>query len=111
MVTAITDATFEQTVLKSDIPVLVDFWAPWCGPCKALAPVLDALDAEIGARVAITKMNVDEEQKIAGQYRLRAVPTLMLFASGKILAQTSGAMSKEQLAAWIEQNLQAASAA
>lgn len=110
MVTAITDATFGQIVLQSDKPVLVDFWAPWCGPCKALAPALEALEADIGEQVAVVKIDVDDNRASAGRFGLRAVPTLMLFQGGRMIGQRSGAASKDDLARWVEATLHSAPA-
>ena len=82
----ITDATFEADVLRSDVPVLLDFWAPWCGPCRMIAPVLDDLAAEFGDKVKVAKINIDENQATPAQYGVRSIPTLLLFKEGKIVA-------------------------
>lgn len=97
MATAVTDGTFETDVLKSPIPVLVDFWAPWCGPCRALAPVIDELSTEYEGKVSILKMNVDENPSTPGKYGIRAIPTLILFKNGEVLEQITGAVSKTSL--------------
>ena len=79
---AVTDASFKADVLESGVPVLVDFWAPWCGPCRAVAPVLDQLDAELSGRLKIVKMNVDENQQVPGALGVRSIPTLVVFKDG-----------------------------
>ncbi len=94
----VTDGTFEAEVLKSDLPVLVDFWAPWCSPCRALSPIIDDLAGEFAGKVNIAKINVDENPASPGQYGIRAIPTLMLFKDGKLVDQLTGASSKEALA-------------
>ncbi|MFC7704592.1 thioredoxin [Plastorhodobacter daqingensis] len=105
MITALDDATFDQFVTRNPRPVLVDFWAPWCGPCKMLAPVLEAFAHESGPRLDIVKIDVDANRRVAGRYGLRAVPTLMLFRNGAPIGQKSGAMGKEALSAWVDQAL------
>ena len=92
-----TDAAFEQDVLKSDIPVLVDFWAPWCGPCKAMGPTIDALAAEYAGKIKIGKMNTDENPATPMRYQVRGIPTLLLFKGGKVVEQRVGAMPKQDL--------------
>lgn len=101
--TEITDATFESEVLKSDQPVLVDFWAPWCGPCVALAPVIEELSKELSGRVKVVKMNVDEHPKVAGELGIRSIPTLKVFKGGQEVNQMVGAASKDRILALIEQ--------
>lgn len=88
-----TDATFEQDVLKSDVPVLLDFWAPWCGPCRAIGPVLDELAAAKGNSVRIVKMNVDENQEIPAQFGVRSIPFLAIIKNGEVVAQQVGAQN------------------
>ncbi|RMD83402.1 MAG: thioredoxin [Candidatus Dadabacteria bacterium] len=97
-ITEITDADFEREVLKSDIPVLVDFWAPWCGPCRAIAPVLEELASEYAGRAKIVKVNVDENTKMAAQYGIRSIPNLLLFKNGQVTEQIVGAVPKTRLA-------------
>ncbi|MFW8601921.1 thioredoxin [Desulfobacterota bacterium M19] len=98
----VTDQDFEAEVLKSDLPCLVDFWAPWCGPCKAIGPVVTELAAEFAGKVRIAKMNVDESPATPGKYGIRAIPTLILFKGGEVLDQVTGAVGKAQLAAMLE---------
>ncbi len=88
---------FDTTITGTNKPVLVDFWAPWCGPCKAIAPVLQQVAAEIGEKVTIAKVNVDNNGEIAGRYGIRAIPTLLLFKNGQIVDQVVGLTSKEAL--------------
>ena len=101
----VTDASFEGDVLKSSKPVLVDYWAEWCGPCKMIAPILDELSTQYGERLQIAKMNVDENQEVPGKFGIRGIPTLMLFKGGQLAATKVGALSKSQLTAFIDGNL------
>ena len=93
----ITDANFEQEVLKSALPVLVDFWAPWCGPCRMLGPVIEELAGEYAGRVKICKLNTDEAQDTAGKYQISAIPTILLFKGGKMVQQLVGLQPKEEI--------------
>ncbi len=99
------DANFENDVLKSSVPVLVDYWAEWCGPCKMIAPILDEIAGDYQGKLKIAKVNVDENQQVTQKYGIRSIPTLMMFKGGSVQAQKIGAMSKSQLAAFIETNL------
>jgi thioredoxin 1 len=92
-----TDAAFEQEVLKSEVPVLVDFWAAWCPPCRAIAPTVDALAAEYAGRITIGKMNIDDNPQTQMRYQVRSIPTLLLFKGGKVVDQRVGAMPKADL--------------
>jgi len=101
----VSDATFEPEVLKADLPVLVDYWAEWCGPCKAIAPVLDEVAKEYSGRLKVAKVNVDENQETPRKYGIRGIPTLMLFKNGNMEAQKIGALSKSQLTAFLDSNI------
>jgi thioredoxin 1 len=98
----ITDSTFEQEVLQADTPVLVDFWAPWCGPCRAIAPVIDELSGEYGAKLKVVKCNVDDNPKTPSRYGIRAIPTLIIFKDGNVSEQITGAVAKSQIAAAVD---------
>ena len=101
----ISDASFESDVLKSDKPVLVDYWAEWCGPCKMIAPILDEVSESYKGKLQVAKMNVDENRDIPAKFGIRGIPTLMLFKDGQLAATKVGAMSKAQLTAFIDQQL------
>ena len=101
----ISDASFEADVLQADKPVLVDYWAEWCGPCKMIAPILDEVSASYKDKLQVTKMNVDENRDIPAKFGIRGIPTLMLFKDGQMAATKVGAMSKAQLTAFIDQQL------
>lgn len=100
-----TDAGFETDVLGSDKPVLVDFWAEWCGPCKAIGPALEEISEDIGDKMTIAKLNIDENPNTPTQYGVRGIPTLLIFKSGEVVAEKIGAMPKSALQQWIEQSL------
>ena len=101
-----TDATFNDDVIKSEKPVLLDFWAEWCGPCKMIAPILDELADEYRDRLTIAKLNIDENPQTPPKFGIRGIPTLILFKNGTVEAQKVGALSKSQLAAFLENNLE-----
>jgi thioredoxin 1 len=99
------DTNFANDVLKSDMPVLLDFWAEWCGPCKMIAPILDEIAEEYKGRVKIAKINIDENPQTPPKFQVRGIPTLILFKNGTVEAQKVGAVSKSQLAAFLDNNL------
>ena len=101
----VTDATFESDVLKSATPVLVDYWAEWCGPCKSIAPILDEVAKEYAGRLKIAKINVDQNQLVPAKFAVRGIPTLMLFKNGAVEAMRVGALSKSQLTAFLDSNI------
>src|SRR5882762_9126387 len=104
-ITKVTDATFEADVLGAALPVLVDYWAEWCGPCKMIAPMLEESAASYAGRLSLAKLNVDENPQVPSKFHIRSIPTLMLFKGGQPVATKVGALSKSQLAAFIEANL------
>ena len=104
-ITIVTDDSFASEVLESDTPVLVDFWAEWCGPCKMLAPTLESVASELTDKVKIAKLNVDENSKKPTEYNIRGIPTLIMFKGGQIVATKTGALTKAQLTEFIYDNL------
>jgi thioredoxin 1 len=102
----VTDDAFEKTVLQSTIPVIVDFWAPWCGPCKMVAPVLDKLAKELAGKVIVAKVNTDEDQQWAGQYGVQGIPTMLFIAGGKIVHRQTGALPEAILRDVVSQFLE-----
>mgnify|MGYP000420294566 FL=1 len=105
LIVHVTDASFEEEVLKAQGPVLVDYWAEWCGPCKMIAPILDEVAREYDGKLKVAKLNIDENQKTPAKYGIRGIPTLMLFKGGNVEATKVGALSKSQLTAFIDSNL------
>jgi len=101
----VSDASFELDVIKSDKPVLVDYWAEWCGPCKMIAPLLDDVASQFGEKLQVAKMNVDENRAVPAQFGIRGIPTLMIFKNGQLAATRVGALSKAQLTDFVSQNL------
>lgn len=100
-----TDAAFEKDVLQSDTPVLVDFWAEWCQPCKMIAPILDEVAAEYAGRVKVVKVNVDDNSDTPAKFGVRGIPTLLIFKEGNVLATKVGALSRSQLTAFLDEHL------
>ena len=103
--TVISDSSFQRDVIESGNPVLVDFWAEWCGPCKAIAPALEELATEFGDRVTVAKLNIDENPETPTRYRVRGIPTLLLFKDGEVAATKVGVAPKSDLASWVETNI------
>ena len=101
----VSDASFEADVLKASGPVLVDYWAEWCGPCKMIAPILDEVAEEYDSRLSVAKLNIDENEATPPKFGIRGIPTLMLFKDGSVVATKVGALSKSQLTAFIDSNI------
>ena len=108
--TSVTDSSFQADVLGSDKPVLVDFWAEWCGPCRMIAPALEELSAELGDKVNIVKLNIDENPEAPGKYGVRGIPTMILFKNGQPAATKVGAEPKSRIQAWLETALSSSAA-
>jgi thioredoxin 1 len=105
MIVHLSDDTFENDVLKSPVPVLVDFWADWCGPCKMIAPLLDEIAGEYKGRLKVAKLNIDQNNRTPPTFGIRGIPTLLLFKNGEVEATKVGALSKSQLVAFVDSNL------
>ena len=103
--TKVTDTSFQNDVLDSKTPVVVDFWAEWCGPCRMIAPSLDELSTEMGAKVKIVKINIDENPQVPTKYGVRGIPTLMIFQDGQVAAMKVGALPKNKIKEWIEASI------
>lgn len=102
----VTDATFEDEILKSDVPALIDFWATWCAPCKAIAPIVEEMATKYDGRLKVAKMNVDDNQATPGKYGVRSIPTLILFKNGEVADQVIGAVSKSHIEDFIDRALE-----
>jgi thioredoxin 1 len=98
----VTDASFEADVLKAGEPVLVDFWAEWCGPCRQIAPALEELSKDLAAKLTVAKINIDENPQVPGKYGVRGIPTLMIFKDGQVAATKIGALPKSKLYEWVQ---------
>ena len=101
----VSDQSFEDEVLKSETPLLVDFWAEWCGPCKQIAPLLEEIASEFDGRISVAKLNIDENPQTPTKYRVRGIPTLLLFKGGEVAAMKVGSMPKSALTDWVESNI------
>jgi len=104
-IVSLTDDSFEEKVIKSSTPVLVDYWAEWCGPCKSIAPILEEIAEEYAGKVIVAKLNIDDNTDTAPKYGIRGIPTLMLFKDGEVEATKVGALNKSQLTAFLDQNI------
>ncbi len=104
-IVTLTDASFEEDVIKNDTPVLVDYWAEWCGPCKSIAPILEEIATEYDGKVIVGKLNIDDNGDTPPKYGIRGIPTLMLFKNGEVEATKVGALNKSQLTAFLDQNI------
>jgi thioredoxin 1 len=105
LITHVSDASFDADVLKADRPVLVDYWAEWCGPCRAIAPILDEVSRDYDGRLRVAKMNVDDNREVPAKFGIRGIPTLMLFKNGQLAATKVGALSKAQLTSFLDGHL------
>lgn len=101
---AVTDDSFQQDVLNANGPVLVDFWAEWCGPCKQIAPALEEIANELGEKLTVAKLNIDDNPRTTAQYNVRGIPTLLIFRGGQVVAQKMGALPKGKILEWINQS-------
>ncbi|MDD7805159.1 MAG: thioredoxin TrxA [Endozoicomonas sp. (ex Botrylloides leachii)] len=104
-IVSVTDSSFEEEVLKAEVPVLVDYWAEWCGPCKMIAPLLDEISQDYSGKMKLCKLNIDENTETPVKYGVRGIPTLMLFKGGSVEATKVGALSKSQLIAFLDSNI------
>ncbi len=102
----LTDKSFEQEVTKSKVPVVVDFWAPWCGPCRIFSPIIEETEKDFSGKVKFAKLNTDDNQETAGKFNIMSIPTVLLFVNGTVKATSVGAVPKESFKKWIEKNMQ-----